>query len=60
LADEVDIANDYAERMREAALQSIIRDIPKGAPGECDECGNETARIVNGLCARCREELGEA
>lgn len=59
MADEADRANEYAERMREVALQSITGDLPKGAPGECDECGHENPRIVNGLCARCRDELGE-
>ena len=58
MADEVDRANEYAERMRDAALNRPRPEMPKGAPGECDWCGEESPRIVRGYCARCRDGLG--
>lgn len=30
--------------------------IPVGAPGECEECGEHSLRLVNKTCARCRED----
>jgi len=31
-----------------------------GGPGECEECGEESPRLVDRLCARCRERIAEA
>jgi len=56
MADDIDRANDYAEAMRQAALKTVSADIPEGKPGECDWCGEHTARLVNNACARCRDK----
>jgi len=56
--DEIDIANDYAQKMEErnvAAIRAAAADIPEGYPGECDSCGLESKRLVNDLCAPCRD-----
>lgn len=29
--------------------------IPEGRPGECDLCGVQSLRLVDGCCARCRD-----
>lgn len=58
MADEIDIANDYAQRMEErnvAAIRKAAADIPLGEPGECIECGLESKRLVNDRCAPCRD-----
>lgn len=60
MADEVDIANDYAERRAAKALEEIRNQanlIPTGNPGECAECGEYFSRLVNHRCGRCRDEL---
>ena len=46
---EVLEAADIAEVRRRAAA------IPKGEPGDCDLCGEWFGRLVNGVCARCRD-----
>lgn len=28
---------------------------PPGAPGECDLCGRDSGRLINGVCAPCRD-----
>jgi len=56
MADEADIANDYAERWLKDALAANCPEIPEGSPGECDWCGEDSLRLVNGYCARCRDE----
>ena len=57
--DEADIT---AERMEAEESQSIeaarikAASIPKGAPGECDLCGEWSGRLVGGACAPCRDK----
>ena len=59
MADPIDIANEYAEQAREAALAARAPyTMPVGIPGECNHCGCETPRLVRGMCAPCRDELG--
>jgi len=60
MTDEIDIANERAEELRQAALNAPRPAMVPGQPGECDECGEHRARLVGGLCAPCREELGYA
>ena len=58
MADEIDRASDVTETWNAANIAATARDMPKGEPGECAECGYYYERTVGGLCARCREELG--
>lgn len=60
MADEADIANDYAERRKakaEAEIREQAKRIPVGAPGDCAECGEYFTRLVSGYCGRCRDLL---
>ena len=59
MADEADIANERAEAHRQMALrQRQSAHIERGHAGECQWCGYEKERLVRGLCAPCRDELG--
>lgn len=63
MPDIIDIANDYAAIEAESSLAMVRRAaaaIPAGEPGECEECGEESPRLVERLCARCRERVAEA
>ena len=56
--DDVDITSAKTEVLEAAHLAEIRRQaaaIPVGAPGECDLCGEESGRLVKGICARCRD-----
>jgi hypothetical protein len=56
--DDIDIANDSAAKdlaRREHAARQAAADIPAGRPGDCDLCGEWTARLVEGACAPCRD-----
>lgn len=60
MADEVDIANDRAEIFTADAVGNVRRAaaaIPQGEPGYCTDCGEPSLRLVNLLCAPCRDEL---
>jgi hypothetical protein len=56
--DEIDLANEAAAkdqaRLEHAARQAAAA-IPAGTPGDCDLCGEWTARLVGGACAPCRD-----
>lgn len=58
MADDIDRANDYAEYFRESVIKQTRAQIKTGMPGECEECGKHSNRIINGHCAQCRDELG--
>jgi len=58
--DLIDIANDRAadEAERQAvAIRTQAAQIPAGEPGECAYCGELKPRLVNGACARCRDQF---
>lgn len=55
MADEADIANDRMEVDLERSLQAARKPLAKGEPGECSICGEESKRLVNGVCAPCRD-----
>lgn len=58
--DEVDFANNIREEMeadKVAAIRRRAAEIPKGEPGECDQCGIWFERTVQGRCARCRDKV---
>lgn len=55
--DEIDIANDRAELDLENAIAAARRVIPPGTRGDCDECGEWSGRLIEGVCAPCRDRL---
>lgn len=63
MADEIDTTNDRVmqetERLLRATREAASR-IPEGAPGECYGCGEHSPRLVNDLCAPCRDRIDEA
>lgn len=58
MADIIDDAGaliEMIEERRVAAIREAAASIPKGESGECVECGIESARLVYGQCAPCRD-----
>lgn len=56
--DIIDQANDHAASeaaAREAAIRRAAAEIPVGVPGDCDFCGEWSGRLVDGICAPCRD-----
>jgi len=58
MADEIDRANDRAEADLARAIESNRAEIKPGEPGECALCGKWSGRLINGVCARCRDARG--
>lgn len=53
--DDVDRANDEAERALAEALRHAAKPLAAGEPGDCDLCGEWSGRLVGGVCAPCRD-----
>lgn len=50
-----------AEVLDAASIELIRKQasaMPKGEPGECENCGEYFVRLVRGHCGRCRDALG--
>lgn len=59
MPDEIDAANEKTQVATDAAVaaaRSKAMNIPPGRSGECDLCGEWSARLVLGACAGCRDK----
>ncbi|AJP72279.1 hypothetical protein [Sphingomonas hengshuiensis] len=55
MADVVDHAQRLAEAHLARSLAAARVPVVAGVPGICGDCGEDSARLVDGLCAPCRE-----
>ena len=55
--DEIDVTQDRMDKEILLARKIYAKDVPKGVAGECIECEEESTRLINGECARCRERM---
>jgi len=61
MPDSSDILQDDAAAQSDELLRvahEAAASIPAGSPGECIYCGEESPRLVNEVCAPCRDEFG--
>jgi len=60
MSDDADRADELSAPLFNAEVAQIsarAKEMPAGTPGDCGECGEHSARLVDGLCARCRDLL---
>jgi len=57
-SENTDLAAELTEEWVQYAVQQARQPIEPGEPGECAECGEHSQRLVRGVCAPCRDELG--
>jgi RNA polymerase-binding transcription factor DksA len=55
MPDETDRLQELRDFENASIIESARAEIPKGEPGECAECGEESLRLVGGRCAPCRD-----
>lgn len=58
MADEIDVSNEKAQISVDAGVLAIRRmaaAMAEGAAGECVSCGEDSPRLVNKVCPRCRD-----
>lgn len=59
MADEIDQQLERVAVLEEANIKRIREQaakIPVGKPGDCELCGEWSGRLVNGVCAPCRDK----
>ena len=56
MADQAEFASELEQAHVERSLAATPRaGFEAWVPGKCEECGDETLRLVEGKCAPCRE-----
>lgn len=55
MADDVDKAAVLADQHLEHSLRAARAAVPAGIPGECEQCGEDMPRLVDGRCGYCRD-----
>lgn len=55
MADEMDLAAELEQEHLTRSISAARRTVPAGVPGECEECGYDSPRLVGGRCAPCRD-----
>lgn len=50
---------DRAQQDTEVYLRNMKTnyELPQGKPGDCEECGEPSKRLIGGLCAPCRDRI---
>ncbi|WP_200861585.1 conjugal transfer protein TraR [Methylohalobius crimeensis] len=57
-----DNTSNWKTKERDASVQAARKaaaEIPPGEPGECETCGEWSGRLVNAMCAPCRDRYGD-
>jgi len=58
MADEIDLAQEREQIATNSAVDDVrakAAAIELGKPGDCDLCGEWSARLIRGVCAPCRD-----
>lgn len=55
MADQMDMAADINALHFDVSLRAARQPVPVGVPGECEQCGDDSLRLVGGRCAPCRD-----
>lgn len=57
--DDIDRAQELTDKLTEESLRKAKAQsvqMPKGNPGDCELCGRWSGRLVQGVCAPCRDK----
>lgn len=58
MPDEIDLAQEREHIATNSAVNDVREKaarIEPGVPGDCDLCGERSARLIRGACAPCRD-----
>ena len=58
--DVVEITAERHEKMMqeaEARIRQRANKMPIGEAGDCDQCGEPSRRLIDGICCPCRDRL---
>jgi RNA polymerase-binding transcription factor DksA len=54
MADDIDAIQE-SERIHDELIHKTRYNIPTGTEGICEDCGENSPRLINRRCARCRD-----
>lgn len=57
MSDHADRAQAIAEQI-EALMRPLPYVLPEGTAGDCEICGEWSSRLIEVVCASCRDRLG--
>jgi hypothetical protein len=57
MADEIDVASNTEQLLRDIYIKAARRDLVPGIAGECHRCGEYSGRLVGNTCAPCRDKF---
>ena len=55
MSDETDLASEREEIARQDAIRRAARSLAAGVAGICESCDEPSIRLVDGMCAQCRD-----
>lgn len=55
MADQMDMAADISDFYLQRSIRAARQPVPEGVEGECQECGDDSPRLIGGRCAPCRD-----
>ncbi len=56
ILDEADGLIELQKELSLAAAQKAANSMPEGTQGDCELCGNWSGRLVEAVCAPCRDK----
>lgn len=56
MADDIDRAATITQELTELAIRNTASDIAPGVPGDCETCGEYSTRLIQAMCAPCRDK----
>ena len=55
MVDLIDAAQQLESEHLARSIRAALVPVPEGVPGECESCGEDMPRLVEGRCAPCRD-----
>jgi hypothetical protein len=55
MADIVDLASELEQEHLARSIRAARVPIPVGVAGECEQCGDDMPRLIEGRCGFCRD-----
>lgn len=56
VCDVTDVRQEVFDQEVAAEFRRAASMIPSGEPGDCCRCGEDSPRLVRGVCAPCRDK----
>ena len=55
--DEIDAAQKEVDNLLDLRIAAARGELKAGVAGDCEECGEWSGRLIDGVCAPCRDRI---